>query len=248
MTFFLKTPYGNTIAYNQIKGNKTGIVFLSGFGSDMQGKKALFIEKWAKKNDHSFLRFDYSGHGLSSGKLEKTCFSDWYRDSEFLIKKLTTGKQVLIGSSMGGWIMLMLTKRIPHKVKSIIGLAPAPDFPKLLIWDKMNMTQKKDFIYNKKIKIYNKNDTMNEFSYHFIKDSFKNLVLMNNITFNGHVYIFHGMQDHDVPYSLSFDIINKIKGSKKAKLLLDKNAGHRLSDISQLQTIKNIMHEVLNKT
>ena len=110
------------------------------------------------------------------------------------------------------------------------------------------MTQKKDFIYNKKIKIYNKNDSMNEFSYHFIKDSFKNLVLMNNIKFNGHVYIFHGMQDHDVPYSLSFDIINKIKGSKKAKLLLDKNAGHRLSDISQLQTIKNIMHEVLNKT
>ena len=68
MTIFLKTPYGNTIAYNQIKGNKTSIVFLSGFGSDMQGKKALFIEKWAKKNDHSFLRFDYSGHGLSSGR------------------------------------------------------------------------------------------------------------------------------------------------------------------------------------
>ena len=144
--------------------------------------------------------------------------------------------------------MLMLTKRIPHKVKSIIGLAPAPDFPKLLIWDKMNMTQKKSLIYNKKIIIHNNNNSTNEFSYHFIKDSFKNLVLINNITFNGHVYIFHGMQDNDVPYSLSVEIINKIKGSKKTKLLLDKNAGHRLSDINQLQTIKNIMHEVVSKT
>ena len=90
MTSFINTPHGSTLAYKQIKGKNTGIVFLSGFGSDMQGKKALFIEKWAKENNHSFLRFDYSGHGLSSGNLENTCFSDWYKDSEFLIKKLTT--------------------------------------------------------------------------------------------------------------------------------------------------------------
>jgi len=77
MTKFIKTPHGSTIAYNKIKGEKVGIVFLSGFNSDMQGKKALYIENWAKKNNHSFLRFDYSGHGQSSGKLNQTCFSDW---------------------------------------------------------------------------------------------------------------------------------------------------------------------------
>ena len=108
MTDFIETPHGSKIAYNQSIGKENSIVFLSGFGSDMQGKKALFIEKWAKDSNHSFLRFDYSGHGLSSNNLNDTCFTDWYKDAEFLIKKLTKGKQILIGSSMGGWVMLML--------------------------------------------------------------------------------------------------------------------------------------------
>ena len=99
MTDFIETPHGSKIAYNQSIGKENSIVFLSGFGSDMQGKKALFIEKWAKVNNHGFLRFDYSGHGLSSGNLNDTCFTDWYKDAEFLINKLTKGKQILIGSS-----------------------------------------------------------------------------------------------------------------------------------------------------
>ena len=243
MTSFINTPHGSTLAYNQIKGKNTGIVFLSGFGSDMQGKKALFIEKWAKENNHSFLRFDYSGHGLSSGNLENTCFSDWYKDSEFLIKKLTTGKQTIIGSSMGGWIMLMLTKLF-QKIKSIIGLAPAPDFPKVLVWDKMSMMQKKQLAYEKKITVSSSNGSYNEFSYNLIKDSFKNLVLQDNIIFNGPVRLFHGMQDHDVPYNLSIDIMNKIKGSQNIKLLLDKKAGHRLSEKDELLTIVRLINDI----
>ena len=116
MANFIDTPHGNTIAYNQFIGKKLGIVFLSGFKSDMKGNKALYIENWAKDNDHSFLRFDYSGHGESSGKFDDKCFSDWYMDAEFLIKKLTKRKQILIGSSMGGWIMLMLAKNLQKKI------------------------------------------------------------------------------------------------------------------------------------
>ena len=127
MTKFINRLDNNTIAYNQLTGKKVGIVFLSGFNSDMQGKKALYLEKWAKENNHSFLRFDYSGHGQSSGTIDTTCFSDWYQDAEYLIKKLTQDKQILIGSSMGAWIMLMLVKQIPQKISAIIGLAPAPD-------------------------------------------------------------------------------------------------------------------------
>ena len=245
MTNFIKTPHGSTIAYNQIKGKKTGIVFLSGFGSDMQGKKALFIEKWAKDNDHSFLRFDYSGHGLSSGELMYTCFSDWYNDTQFLIKKVTQGKQLLVGSSMGGWIMLMLAKRIPNKIHSMIGIAPAPDFPKILIWDKMDKVHRVKLVKEQKINITNKEGLNNEFSYKLIKDSFKNLVLKKPIKFKGPVYLFHGMKDYDVPYTISIDIINNIIGSKNIRLLLDKEGGHRLSEINQLTTIKNIISEIL---
>jgi len=244
MTKFINRLDNNTIAYNQLTGKNVGIVFLSGFNSDMQGKKALYIEKWAKDNNHSFLRFDYTGHGQSSGTIYTTCFSDWYRDAEYLINKLTKDKQILIGSSMGAWIMLMLAKQIPQKVSALIGLAPAPDFPKLLIWDKMTGDEKRKLIKNRKTTIKYEDGTKNEFSYALIKDSFKNLTLSENITFNGPIYLYHGMADKAVPYDLSIKIINTFKGTNDIKLLLEKDAGHRLSETHQLENITNIIEEI----
>ena len=246
MTKFINTSHGSTIAYNKIKGKKAGIVFLSGFKSDMQGKKAIHIENWAKENDHSFLRFDYSGHGQSSGEFKKTYFTDWYNDAQFLIKKLTEGKQILIGSSMGGWVMLMLAKRMHEKVSSMIGLAPAPDFPKILIWDKLSFCQKRKFIKNRGLSIKNDDGTENFFSYNFIKDSLNNLTLTNKISFKGPVVLYHGMQDTDVPYQLSAEISKKIIGTNNIKILLEKNGGHRLSENNQLNTIVNLIKETNN--
>ena len=244
MTKFINRLDNNTIAYNQLTGKNSGIVFLSGFNSDMQGKKALYLEKWAKENNHSFLRFDYSGHGQSSGTIDSTCFSDWYQDAEYLINKLTQDKQILIGSSMGAWIMLMLVKRIPQKISAIIGLAPAPDFPKLLIWNKMSGSEKRKLVKNRKTSIKYEDGSKNDFSYKLIKDSFKNLTLSKSIPFNGPVYLYHGMADDAVPYDLSIKIIKNFTGTKDVKLLLERDAGHRLSDIHQLKTITNIIEEI----
>ena len=244
MTKFINRLDNTTIAYNQLTGKNSGIVFLSGFNSDMQGKKALYLEKWAKENNHSFLRFDYSGHGQSSGTIDSTCFSDWYQDAEYLINKLTQDKQILIGSSMGAWIMLMLANRIPQKISAIIGLAPAPDFPKLLIWDKMSGSEKRKLVKNRKTSIKYEDGSKNDFSYKLIKDSFKNLTLSKSITFNGPVYLYHGMADDAVPYDLSIKIIKSFTGTKDVKLLLERDAGHRLSDIHQLKTITNIIEEI----
>ncbi len=247
MTKFINRLDNNIIAYNQLRGKKEGIVFLSGFNSDMQGKKALYLEKWAKENNHSFLRFDYSGHGQSSGSIDKTCFSDWYQDAEYLINKLTKGKQILVGSSMGAWIMLMLAKRIPQKLSAIIGLAPAPDFPKLLIWDKMTGSEKRKLIQNKTTTVKYEDGSKNNFSYKLIKDSFKNLTLLESIYFNGPVYLYHGMADNAVPFDLSIRIIKTFKGTKNIKLLLEKDAGHRLSETNQLKNITNIIEEIKEK-
>ena len=244
MTKFINTLHGNTIAYNQIIGKNTGIVFLSGFNSDMKGKKALYLEKWAKDNNHSFLRFDYSGHGQSSGKIETTCFSDWYKDAEYIINKKTKDKQILIGSSMGAWVMFMLAKRLPKKIAALIGLAPAPDFPKILIWDKMNGAEKRKLIKDKKITIKYEDGSKNDFSYKLIKDSLINLTLSENIYFNGPVYLYHGMADNAVPYDLSIKIVNTFKGTNDINLLLDKYGGHRLSEIRQLKSISNIIEEI----
>ena len=245
MTNFIDTPHGNTIAYNQFIGKKVGIVFLSGFKSDMKGQKALYIENWAKDNDHSFLRFDYSGHGESSGKINEKCFSDWYMDAEFLVKKLTKGKQILIGSSMGGWVMLMLAKNLQKKIFGMIGLAPAPDFPKLLIWDKMNTYQKKSLIKNREINIKKKDGSENTFSYKLIKDSLKNLVLSENLYFEGPVYLYHGMLDTEVPLKISENVLTNIQGSQNIKLIVEKHGEHRLSKDNEIKTIKTLLAETL---
>ena len=146
---------------------------------------------------------------------------------------------------MGAWIMLMLAKQIPEKISAIIGLAPAPDFPKILIWDKMTSEDKKNLTKNKKITINYEDGSKNDFSYQLIKDSFRNLTLSENIYFNGPVYLYHGMADNAVPYDLSIKIINTFKGTNDIKLLLEKDAGHRLSEVNQLKNITNIIVVVL---
>ena len=244
MTKYIKTCYNQTIAYNKIEGKKTGIIFLGGFNSDMEGQKALEVEDWAKKNDHSFLRFDYTGHGQSSGNFDKLVFSDWLKDSKFVIEKLTSGPQILIGSSMGGWIMLSLVKSQKYNIKSIIGLASAPDFPKVLIWDNLSFLQKKDLIRNKKIilsKVYDNEKYDYSITYDFIKDAISNLVMNSKINFKGKVFLYHGMKDEDVPYETSINISKNIQGTKNIQVILEKNGGHRLSEKNQINYIKKLI-------
>ena len=153
MTKFLKTNYNQTIAYNKIDGEKLGIVFLSGLKSDMTGQKAVALEEWAVENNHSFLRFDYSGHGISSGKFKDFVISDWILDAKTIITKLTKGPQILVGSSMGGWIMLALAKNKLVNVHSLIGIAVAPDFTKELIWNTLSDQKKEEVIINNKFSL-----------------------------------------------------------------------------------------------
>jgi len=108
-----RTPDDRVIAYRytEAQGARTGparpgIVFLPGFGSDMEGSKALFLHDWAAGQGRAFLRFDYTGHGQSSGAFEDGCIGDWLRDAADVLANLTKGPQVLVGSSMGGWIAL----------------------------------------------------------------------------------------------------------------------------------------------
>jgi len=241
MTKFLKTNYNRTIAYNKVIGRKLGIVFLSGLKSDMTGQKAIAIENWAKENDHSFLRFDYSGHGVSSGKFEDFLISDWITDAETVIKNLTKGPQVLVGSSMGGWIMLSLVKKKLIDIHSLIGLAVAPDFTKKLIWDKLPKTKRKEVILNNKFSLHE--DL--EISYKFIEDGNKNLVLNTPIYFEGNVYLYHGMLDTEVPLKISENVLTNIQGSQNIKLIVEKHGEHRLSKDNEIKTIKTLLAETL---
>ncbi len=128
MTDFLDTPTGRRLAYNRFEGEGVGVVFLGGFMSDMAGTKAVALEQWARTQGRPFLRFDYSGHGESDGAFEEGCIGDWAEDARAAIEALTLGPQILVGSSMGGWIALLLAKRIPRTDRGTGGDRRRPRF------------------------------------------------------------------------------------------------------------------------
>ena len=137
----LKTSQGRRIAYHQTAGAGPGVMFLGGFRSDMAGTKALFLQDWAQRTGRAFLRFDYSGHGVSGGDFLDGCIGDWLQDAQAALS-LTTGPQILVGSSMGGWIALLLARSA--QLAGLVGIAAAPDFTEDSMWAGFSASQRVD--------------------------------------------------------------------------------------------------------
>ena len=127
------TLQGRKIAYHLTDGQGPTVMFLGGFKSDMSGTKAIFLEDWAKKAGRAFLRFDYSGHGESSGAFVDGCIGEWFEDACAALE-LIDGPVVLVGSSMGGWISLLIARTLPDRVAGLVGIAAAPDFTEDGFW------------------------------------------------------------------------------------------------------------------
>ena len=127
MPQFLTTPQNRRIAFQLTEGHGPGVIFLGGYRSDMGGTKAVALEAFARAKGRAFLRFDYSGHGESDGDFNALGIGDWFEDAKSALG-LTKGKQVLVGSSMGGWMALLLARALPESVAGLVGIAAAPDF------------------------------------------------------------------------------------------------------------------------
>jgi pimeloyl-ACP methyl ester carboxylesterase len=125
---FLDTTQGRRLAYHRSEGTGPWIVFLGGLKSDMEGTKAVFLEEWARRNGRAFLRFDYSGHGESSGAFTDGCIGDWAADTAAAVAALTQGPIIPVGSSMGGWQALLLARAQPQRLAGLVTIAAAPDF------------------------------------------------------------------------------------------------------------------------
>ena len=132
---------GAAIAYHKTGGKSPGVVFLSGFMSDMTGSKALYVEEQCKAHGHAFLRFDYFGHGQSSGAFTDGAIGRWADDAVHVLDELTEGPQILVGSSMGGWIMLLAALARPQRVAGLLGIAPAPDFTEDILPNELSAEQ-----------------------------------------------------------------------------------------------------------
>ena len=223
------------------KKSQITVVFFHGFMSDMVGKKPNTIQKFCTKKKIGFIKFEYSGHGRSSGKLIDGNISKWTRDAKYLIKAKTnkTKKLIFVGSSMGSWIALNLFSIFKKKIKGFIGIASAPEFLEELMWKKFNNKIKK-IIMTKKIYHVKKNGWTYPITKQLILDGRKNRVLNNNINLKIPITLFHGLNDAVVPLSLSKKILKKFKKAKK-RLVRIKNGDHSLS---RKKDLKNICSEL----
>jgi esterase/lipase len=212
----------------------------------MIGKKPSAILKYCRKKKINFLKFEYSGHGKSSGKFTSGNISKWTSDAKQLIKAKTKGKLLFVGSSMGSWIALNLFPDFKKRIFGLIGIASAPEFLENLMWKKFSKKIKKNIIKNK---IYNvqAGDHVYPITKQLIFDGRKNKVLNNRINLKIFMTLFHGLRDKIVPISFSRKIFKICKNSKR-KLIIVKNGDHSLSKKSDLKKICNeLNHMIFNK-
>ena len=242
MTDFLDTPSGRRIAYHRTDGQGTGIVFLGGFMSDMEGTKAVALQDWAKAQGRPFLRFDYSGHGQSDGKFVEGCIGEWAADAQAAIEALTDGPQVLVGSSMGGWISLLCALVRPQRVPGLVLLAPAPDFTEKLMWARFGEAEKRQILEGGS---WTRPSPYDEDGYpitrSLIEDGAKWSILDDQISFDGPVRILHGALDTDVPPDHSRQLVDKLSSPDVVWTLI-KDGDHRLS---RAEDINRLIRETL---
>lgn len=245
MTDYLTTEHGRRIAYCQSAGQGPGVVFLGGFRSDMEGSKAIYLENWAKQQGRAFLRLDYSGHGKSSGDFLDGAIGDWFEDALAAISTLTSGPQVLVGSSMGGWIALLLAKTIPERFAGFVGIAAAPDFTEDSMWAGFSAEQK--LVLTEQGRVELPSDYSDEpyiITRRLIEDGRTRLVLRSPLSLPFPVRLLQGTADTDVPVSVALRLLQHASGPD-IRLTLSKGADHRFSTPACLAMITTAIEDIL---
>lgn len=230
----------NGLAYRYSEGKGPTLVFLPGYMSDMSGSKAVAVEAWAQANGRACLRFDYSGCGESAGDLEAATLDRWRDDALSLIDGLTSGPIVLIGSSMGGWLMLLIALARADRVSALIGIAPAPDFTD---WG---------YSQEEKLKILSEGRLERENPYGpeptvttraFWQSGEANRLLHGSIEIDCPVRILHGQRDPDVPWHHSPHLASLLR-SDDVQITLIKDGDHRLSRAEDIALLLRVVESL----
>ncbi len=245
MTDTLTTPQGRKIAYNLTEGQGVPVVFLGGLKSDMEGTKAIFLEGWARGEGRPFLRFDYSGHGLSSGTFEEGAIGDWFEDASAAID-LLPGKVILVGSSMGGWQTLLLARERPEKVAGIVTIAAAPDFTEDDMSAKFTETQKAELVEKGFISLPSDYGDPYIISRRLIEEGRARLVLRSPLPLPFPARFLHGTADTDVDLGFAHRMIAYASGPD-IRLTIVKGADHRFSSPDCLALIAQSIAEVTER-
>ena len=235
---------GATIAFHTTQGRSPGVVFLGGFRSDMTGTKAMALEAACKDAGRAFTRFDYFGHGASSGDFTDGTIGRWREDAIAVLDELTEGPQVLVGSSMGGWIMLLAALARPGRVHALVGIAAAPDFTEDLMWDgldeRMKAALQEDGIYHVPSEY---GEEAYPITLRLIEEGRDHLLLRAPIALRCPVRLIHGLEDPDVPWDQSLRLARALEGPDVTVTLV-KDAVHRLAEPRDIARLIATVDEV----
>ncbi|MGE0755223.1 MAG: alpha/beta fold hydrolase, partial [Alphaproteobacteria bacterium] len=204
---FLELPDRRRIAYHASAGKGPGVIFMGGFKSDMTGSKALALEAFCQQQGRHFVRFDYTGHGRSSGTFREGNIGRWTQDALDVIDRLGARQNILTGSSMGGWIMLLAALARPDKTCGLLGIAAAPDFTERLMWQQMTPQQQDAVMKAGEIAYPNcYGDEPYPITRQLIEEGRNQLLLDGPLRIDVPVRLIHGLQDQDVPWQTSITL------------------------------------------
>ena len=237
---------GTRLAYAHTPGHAPTTVFLPGFRSDMQGAKALAVESWCRARGAACLRLDYSGHGASEGAFTDGTIGQWTADALHLIDHATKGPLILVGSSMGGWIALLLALARPARVAGLIGIAAAPDFTETLMWDAMMPPERATLLRDGVLMLPSEYGDPTPVTLDLIQDGRRHLLLHAPIPVRCPVRLLHGQRDPDVPWETALRTAERIE-PQDVQVTLVKDGDHRLSRPEDLATLQRLHTALLDQ-
>ena len=243
-TSYLDTPQGRKLAFHRVTGRGPCVVFLGGLKSDMMGTKAVFLEEWAVRTGHAFLRFDYSGHGESSGLFTDGCIGDWAEDTRAAVTALTDGPIIPVGSSMGGWQALLLSRAMPDAIAGLVTIAAAPDFTEDGYWASFTDAQKRTLVDEGQVEL--PSDYMEPYviTRRMIEDGRKQLVLRDTLSLPFPTRFLQGTADTAVSVATAVRLLEHAQGPDM-QLQLVKDADHRFSDDRCLSLLSDALNQVI---
>ena len=238
-------PAARRIAVRQREGAAPGLLWLGGFKSDMQGTKAVALDRWAEQHGRACTRFDYSGHGESGGVFAEGTIGRWLEDS-LAVFSIAQGPQVLVGSSMGGWLALLLVrelrraaeaKALAATIAGLVLIAPAVDFTEELMWKQFPAKVKREIEQNGSwLRPSQYGEEGYPITHTLIEDGRNHLLLGGLIEIGCPVRILQGVLDPDVPWQHAVELSSRL-AHDDVVLTLVKDGDHRLSrpeDIERL--------------
>lgn len=241
---FLHRENGTSLAYFRLEGESPGLMFLGGFRSDMSGTKASALETHCRKVGRAYVRFDYGGHGESSGKFEEGTIGEWAGDALAILDEVARGPQVLVGSSMGAWMMLLCSLARPERVKGLVGVASGPDFTDG--FKKHRLTEEMERELDERGYVLHAPNIWGEpypITRKLLDEAENHLLLRGEIDVACPVRLIHGMADETISWEVSLKLSEVLK-SDDVRLTLVKDGGHRLSRDADIELIIRTAEEL----